>query len=134
MEIELFKIMSKYYIMLILLRKNKRKTITALTSSRHTASQFVWNQKDSLQQATTFLQHCRKSALTSNCLNAEKVWDSVLWKERLSIDDNQEKFEDTKGVIRIRISKKNRQHNGPKKKYKKTNNDIQSIYIKLKNE
>jgi hypothetical protein len=46
----------------------------------------------------------------------------------------EEKFEDTKGVIRIRISKKNRQHNGPKKKYKKTNNDIQSIYIKLKNE
>ena len=30
----------------------------------------------------------------------------------------QEEFEDTKGVIRIRISKKNRQHNGQKKKYK----------------
>ena len=29
-----------------------------------------------------------------------------------------EKFEDTKGVIRIRISKKNRQHNGPKKSTK----------------
>ena len=27
-------------------------------------------------------------------------------------------FEDTKGVTRIRISKKNRQHNGQKKKYK----------------
>jgi hypothetical protein len=27
-------------------------------------------------------------------------------------------FEDTKGVIRIHISKKNRQHNGQKKKYK----------------
>ena len=27
----------------------------------------------------------------------------------------QEEFEDTKGVIRIRISKKNRQHNGKKK-------------------
>jgi hypothetical protein len=31
--------------------------------------------------------------------------------------DSQEEFEDTKGVIRIRISKKNRQHNGQKKKY-----------------
>jgi len=31
-----------------------------------------------------------------------------------------EEFEDTKGVIRIRISKKNRQHNGQKKKYKRT--------------
>jgi hypothetical protein len=31
---------------------------------------------------------------------------------------NQEEFEDTKVLIRIRISKKNRQHNGQKKKYK----------------
>jgi hypothetical protein len=41
-------------------------------------------------------------------------------------------FEDTKGVIRIRKSKKNRQHNGQKKKYKRTNNDLQNIHIKLK--
>ena len=31
----------------------------------------------------------------------------------------QEEFEDTNGVIRIRILKKNRQHNGQKKKDKK---------------
>ena len=31
----------------------------------------------------------------------------------------QEEFEDTKGVIRIRKQKKNRQHNGQKKKDKK---------------
>ena len=30
----------------------------------------------------------------------------------------REEFEDTKEVIRIRISKKDRQHNGQKKKYK----------------
>ena len=36
---------------------------------------------------------------------------------------SQEELEDTKGVIRIRTSK-NRQHNGQKKKYKRTNNDI----------
>ena len=41
-------------------------------------------------------------------------------------------LEDTKGVIRIRKSKKNRQHNGQKKKYKRTNNDLQNIHIKLK--
>ena len=41
-------------------------------------------------------------------------------------------LEDTKGVIRIHISKKNRQHNGQKKMYKRTNNDLQSIHIKLK--
>ena len=50
------------------------------------------------------------------------VLDSVTKKE----------FEDTKGVIRIRISKKNRQHNNQKKKYKRTNNDLQNIHIKLK--
>jgi hypothetical protein len=44
----------------------------------------------------------------------------------------QVEFEDTKGVIRIRISKKNRQHNGQMKKYKRANNDLQSIHIKQK--
>ena len=45
-----------------------------------------------------------------------------------------EEFEDTKRVIRIRISKKNRKHNGQRKKYKRTNNDLQNIHKKLKNE
>ena len=29
----------------------------------------------------------------------------------------------------MRISKKNKQHNGQKKKYKRTNNDLQNIHI-----
>ena len=37
-----------------------------------------------------------------------------------------------KGVLIIRILKKNRQHNGQMKKYKMTNNDLQNIHIKLK--
>jgi hypothetical protein len=44
----------------------------------------------------------------------------------------KEEFEDTKGVMRIRVSKKNRQHNGQKNKYKRTNDDLQNIHIKLK--
>jgi len=44
----------------------------------------------------------------------------------------KEEFEDTKRVIIIRISKKNRQHNGQKKMYKRTNNDLQNIHIKQK--
>ena len=44
----------------------------------------------------------------------------------------QEEFEDTKGIIRIRKSKTNRQHNGQKKKYKRRNNNLQNIHIKLK--
>jgi hypothetical protein len=43
----------------------------------------------------------------------------------------EEEFKDTKGVIRIRKSK-NRQHNGQKKNYKRTNNDRQNRHIKLK--
>jgi len=45
---------------------------------------------------------------------------------------SQGEFEDTKGVIRIGISKKNKEHNGQKKKYKRTNNDLQNIHIELK--
>ena len=40
----------------------------------------------------------------------------------------EEEFEDTKGVIRIHKSKKEKQQNGQKKKY----NDLQNIHIKLK--
>ena len=42
----------------------------------------------------------------------------------------QEEFKDTKGVIKIRISK-NRQHNGQNKNHKRTNNDLQNIQIKI---
>jgi hypothetical protein len=44
----------------------------------------------------------------------------------------EEEFEDTKGVIIIRKSKKNRQHNGQMRKDRRTNNDLQNIHIKLK--
>jgi hypothetical protein len=42
-----------------------------------------------------------------------------------------EESKDTKRVIKIRISK-NRKHNDQKKKYKKTNIDLQNIHITLK--
>jgi hypothetical protein len=40
----------------------------------------------------------------------------------------QEEFEDTKGVIRTSKSKKNRQHNGQKKRGRRTKNDLQNIH------
>ena len=43
----------------------------------------------------------------------------------------EEEFEDTKGVIRIRKLKKNRQHTGQKNENKRTNNDLQNTHIKL---
>jgi hypothetical protein len=53
-------------------------------------------------------------------------------KHKIPHPNRQEEFEDIKGVIRIRKSKKNRQYNAQKKKYKRTNNDLQNIHIKLK--
>jgi hypothetical protein len=44
----------------------------------------------------------------------------------------QVELEDTKEVIRIRIIKKKRQNTGQKKKYKRTNNDLQNAHLKLK--
>jgi len=41
-------------------------------------------------------------------------------------------LEDTKEVIRIRIIKKKRQNTGQKKKYKRTNNDLQNTHYKAK--
>jgi hypothetical protein len=43
-----------------------------------------------------------------------------------------EEFEDTKGVIRIRKSKKDRQYNGQMKQDKSRNNDLQNITHKTK--
>ena len=47
-------------------------------------------------------------------------------------DKLQDKFEDTKRVIRIHKSKMGRQHNDQKKRDKGTNNDLQNIRTKLK--
>jgi hypothetical protein len=44
----------------------------------------------------------------------------------------EKELEDNKRVIINRISRKNRQHNGQTKKYKRTNNDLQNIHIQLK--
>jgi hypothetical protein len=43
-----------------------------------------------------------------------------------------EEFVGTKGVIRIRKSMKERHHNDQKKKDKRTNNDVETLHIKLK--
>ena len=43
----------------------------------------------------------------------------------------KDEFEDTKEVIRIR-KLKDRQHNDQKKKYKRTNNDLQNMHIKVR--
>ena len=61
-------------------------------------------------------------------LNVKLGYTTTSTCERIYIDE----FEDTKGAFRTRTSKKNRQHNGQIKKYKRTNNDLQNIHIKLR--
>ena len=46
--------------------------------------------------------------------------------------NGKKNLEDTKGVIRVRKSKKDRQHNDQEKKDKRTNNDLQNITHKNK--
>jgi hypothetical protein len=49
-----------------------------------------------------------------------------LWHGKGEITNCLKEFEDTKGVVRIRKSKKDRQHNGQMKKDKRTSNDLQT--------
>jgi hypothetical protein len=44
----------------------------------------------------------------------------------------EEEFEDTKRIISIRKSKKDKQHGGQKKKDKRTHNYLENIHITLK--
>ena len=46
------------------------------------------------------------------------VFCQLLLLQTIALSVLQEEFEDTKGVIRNRISKKNRQHNGQRKRTK----------------
>ena len=62
-----------------------------------------------------FSKNCGKSLIFSS------LSPTFYFKQ---FNESKEDLKDTKGVTRIRISKKNRQHNGQKKKYKRTNNDL----------
>ena len=65
-----------------------------------------------------YIMECQHFSYFSNRFNITNI------REKLNIlKFKQEELEDTKWVIRICISKKNRQRNGQKKKYKRTNND-----------
>ena len=62
----------------------------------------------------------------------EKLYYLLNRVDRIIDSVVEEELEDTKGVIKIRKWKKNRQHIGQKKKYKMTNIDLQNIDIRLK--
>ena len=73
------------------------------------------------------------SVITRSTFSSFNSISFILWRPVLLIEKTvsmQEEFEDTKGVIRIHKSKRT-EHNGQKKKDKRTNNDLQNIHIKL---
>ena len=65
------------------------------------------------------------SCSTSDTRRVNLVTNPVISHER----GKEEEFEDTKGVIRMRISKKNRQHNDQKKKSTKGQTTIYKTCI-----
>ena len=70
---------------------------------------------------------------TNSGFRCEMMWSitgDYQYQERILLWI-QEEFEDTKGAIRIRISKKNRQHNGQKKKHKWSITDIYQYKVFL---
>ena len=69
--------------------------------------------------------------LKYNLTMMRKGHNSDELKRAITLMD-MEKFEETKGKIRSRNSKKERQHNGQKKKDKWTNNDLKNITQKTK--
>jgi hypothetical protein len=79
------------------------------------------------QELPTLPEHLSSPPVFSRgiCLQKQADDKTVSMKECPQILDFEE-FEDNKGVIRIRKSKKNRKHNGQEKKYKRTT----TIYTK----
>ena len=69
------------------------------------------------------------STLRIRNIHEDRMYMCALYLENDTLLIKGEEFEDSKKVIRIRKSKKDRQHNG--QKYKSTNNDLQNIHIKL---
>ena len=76
-----------------------------------------------------FINDNEMSAIKKIDIRVSKLMQSYI---SITTTVSLDEFEDTKGVIRIRKLKKDKQHNGQTKKDKRKNNDLQNIHIKLK--
>ena len=76
------------------------------------------------------IENCYRKCIFTFCF--EFFFDRIHFEKCECLNLFEEEFEDTKGIIRILKSKKNTQENGQKKKYKRSNNDLQNIHVKLK--
>jgi hypothetical protein len=103
--------------------RHKCSSLNADLSRIHVIDNYKCNCGGSFEDDIHYLLECplypnERRTLLSDC-------------DDVNIIIAKDELEDTKVVIRIRKSKKNKQHNGQKKKYKRTNNDLQDIHITL---
>jgi hypothetical protein len=79
---------------------------------------------------------CSNTSTLDLKINVRETWrvnqEWIIQRHWLQWLKDREEFEGKKGIIIIHISKKNRQHNGQKYKYKRTNNDRQKYTYKTK--
>jgi hypothetical protein len=70
------------------------------------------------QELLTLLEHLSSSRFVIGFVLLDLLLYRVCFVDRLNLFSCfKEDFEDTKGVIRSRTSKKDKQHNGQKKRY-----------------
>ena len=114
--------------------KSKDRYHPATYAIRVIMRRFCWNSAFCTERITSFIIEiwAHKASLSPQLYQARKVkCVRVVYFVYVLTILGLEEFEDTKGEFRIRIPKKNRQHNGQKKKYKRTNNDLKHIKLKI---
>jgi hypothetical protein len=86
--------------------------------------------EDLLEYGICIQDHSRHAIVLQHVTSLPSTQLFALKSKRQNNNISPENFEDTKGAIIIRISKKNRKHNCQTDE--RTNNDLQNMHIKLK--
>ena len=108
---------------------SRQKHIDIMTSLHRKPEWLNMREYTKLVQRCWIIQNiCSIYCVSATNIICEEAFNLISFKKKNFVYVLKEEFEDTKEVIRIHISK-NRQHNGQKKKYNRTNKDLQNIHI-----